>query len=262
MDYNYHTHTYRCSHATGTEEEYIKRAIENGIKYMGFSDHIPFISPKTNKSSRYRVPVEQARDYCSDIAALKEKYKDKIQINIGFESEYYSDCFESMLEDARNWGAEYLILGQHFYEPEDAHSTHVASPISSVEALEKYADSLVEAMGKSVFTYIAHPDVFNFTGDRTVYKNIMRRICIASKKFGVPLEINFLGIRDGRTYPNCDFWQIAGDEGSPVTFGFDAHTAQHAFDGESLKVAMEMVKKYNLNYIGRPNIIYISKRKP
>ena len=41
MDYNYHTHTYLCSHATGEIEDYIKTAIENGIKYMGFSEHFP-----------------------------------------------------------------------------------------------------------------------------------------------------------------------------------------------------------------------------
>ena len=45
MDYNLHTHTYRCSHATGTEREYIEAAISAGIKIMGFSDHIPFKFP-------------------------------------------------------------------------------------------------------------------------------------------------------------------------------------------------------------------------
>ena len=35
MNYNYHTHTFRCNHANGTPEEYIQRAIENGINYIG-----------------------------------------------------------------------------------------------------------------------------------------------------------------------------------------------------------------------------------
>ena len=33
MNYNYHTRTYLCRHASGTPEEYVQRAIENGIKY-------------------------------------------------------------------------------------------------------------------------------------------------------------------------------------------------------------------------------------
>ena len=40
LEYNYHTHTYRCGHAIGLDEEYVQEAIKAGIKRMGFSDHI------------------------------------------------------------------------------------------------------------------------------------------------------------------------------------------------------------------------------
>lgn len=33
---NYHTHTWRCRHADGTEREYVERAIEGGLKILGF----------------------------------------------------------------------------------------------------------------------------------------------------------------------------------------------------------------------------------
>lgn len=38
---NYHTHTTRCGHAEGTEEEYILTALRCGFKVLGFSDHAP-----------------------------------------------------------------------------------------------------------------------------------------------------------------------------------------------------------------------------
>ena len=38
---NYHTHTYRCQHAYGSEREYIEAAIRMGIAELGFSDHVP-----------------------------------------------------------------------------------------------------------------------------------------------------------------------------------------------------------------------------
>ena len=41
MHTNYHTHTYRCHHAFGTEREYIEKAIEAGFTVLGFSDHTP-----------------------------------------------------------------------------------------------------------------------------------------------------------------------------------------------------------------------------
>ena len=42
---NYHTHTWRCNHATGTEREYVENAIKGGLKILGFSDHTPMPYP-------------------------------------------------------------------------------------------------------------------------------------------------------------------------------------------------------------------------
>ena len=42
---NYHTHTYRCHHAIGKEEDYILNAIKAGYTELGFSDHAPWHYP-------------------------------------------------------------------------------------------------------------------------------------------------------------------------------------------------------------------------
>ena len=42
---NYHTHTTRCNHATGTEEEYVQSALERGLEILGFSYHTPYTFP-------------------------------------------------------------------------------------------------------------------------------------------------------------------------------------------------------------------------
>lgn len=254
MDYNYHTHTYRCGHASGTEEEYIKRAIDCGVKYMGFSDHAPLVF-SDGYESFFRVPISKVQDYFSTISALREKYKDKIDIKIGFEMEYYPNIFAEMLKTVKGYGAEYLILGEHFSDEEyPVALQHSAAPSDSVDNLKTYVDRVIEGIKTGKFTYVAHPDMINFTGDTEVYKEQMRKICIASREFCVPLEINCLGIRDKRNYPCSDFWEIAGEENSPVTFGFDAHDILNAYDGDSAIKAKEMVKKYKLNYIGRPEI--------
>ena len=67
MDYNLHTHTWRCSHATGAEEEYILRAIENGIVCMGFSDHIPFRCADGYEAVGTRIPMAQAAAYAKAV---------------------------------------------------------------------------------------------------------------------------------------------------------------------------------------------------
>lgn len=258
MTYNYHTHTYRCCHATGTDEEYIQRAIQCNVKYMGFSDHIPLMGDNGFESN-FRIPMAQAKSYVEDISKLREKYKDKIDIKIGFETEYYPEVFDKMLENAIDWGAEYLILGQHFLANEISGGTHTMLETNSAEDLKKYVSLVVSAIKTGFITYVAHPDIINFTGSNEQYKNEMEKICVASRQYNVPLEINFLGIFENRNYPKSMFWEIAGQTGAPVTFGFDAHAPERAFDSESLKIAKQMVEAYKLNYIGQPDIILLQK---
>lgn len=256
MDYNYHTHTYRCGHASGTIEDYINRSIACGIKVIGFSDHMPYVCEDGYEIS-YRVPVAQAREYVSEIASIREKYTGQIDIHIGFEMEYYPEKFEVMLDNAIQYGAEYLILGQHYNQEEHPGGVHAIHPTDSIEDLKEYVECVVEAMRTGVFTYVAHPDLINYTGDKEIYRLEMRKICTASRVYNIPLEINFLGIRDHRNYPNDIFWELAGEEKAPVTFGFDAHDVNNAFDSASLIKAVEMAKKYGLNYIGKPKLVIL-----
>lgn len=253
MNYNYHTHTKYCHHATGEVEEYIESAIKGGIKYLGFSDHIPFKFSDGYESS-YRVSEGQVGEYFSGIKELRKKYQEKIDIKIGFEMEYYAESFEKMLQKAIDFGAEYLILGQHFYSEEYPFGLPVIGATDDELNLKKYVECIIDGMKSGVFTYIAHPDMISFTGDMKLYEAKMREICIASREIDVPLEINFQGMRLNRRYPNEEFWKIAGEEKSPVTFGCDAHKPQYAFDAESLEKAKDLVEKYNLNYIGKPKL--------
>ena len=257
MDYNYHTHTPRCSHASGSAEEYIQRAIAGGIKRMGFSEHTPFKFPDGHESW-YRLPVAEISDYFEEISALREKYKDKIDIKIGFETEWYPKHIDTMLETAISAGAEYLILGHHFLDNENG--AHVFEETNSVDDLNEYTSTIITAMNSGYFSYVAHPDALNFTGDEQAYRNAAKRLCTEAKKLNLPLEINFMGIRSKRNYPCEIFWEVAGETGAPVTFGFDAHDTLSAYDETSLAIARKIVCKYNLNYIGEPKLIDVQKK--
>ena len=132
--------------------------------------------------------------------------------------------------------------------------------VDDTNGLSEYVDCVVAGIESGVFTYVAHPDIYRFLGNEDFYKKEMRRICLAAKKTNTPLEINFLGIRQKRDYPREAFWQIVGEVGAPVTFGMDAHTPEDAGDTASLSTAMNLVKKYNLNYIGAPTPILLQEQ--
>lgn len=245
---NYHTHTFRCGHAHGTEREYIERAIAGGIKILGFSDHVAFRFPDGHESG-FRMKTDTVKDYFSTLSALREEYKDKIKIYIGFEMEYYPLYFEQMYKNVSDWGAEYLILGQHFTGSEFPGGHYSGSLTEDETILENYTNDVIAGMKTGVYKYLAHPDVVNFRGDRALRENAFRRICAASAETGIPLEINFLGIRDDRHYPAADFWKIAGEEKAPVIFGMDAHESVDAWDPDSLAIAEKMIEEYGLTLV-------------
>ena len=53
IDYTYHSHTARCGHARGADEDYAKTAFEHGYKLYGFSDHefINRLNPQYNSTN-------------------------------------------------------------------------------------------------------------------------------------------------------------------------------------------------------------------
>ena len=256
MDYNYHTHTARCQHASGTERDYIEAALAAGITKIGFSEHIP-LNFADGHDTKHRLPVAEEELYFNTLRALREEYKGRAKILIGYEVEYYPLYFKEQLRRARELGAEYLLLGQHYIRNEEFYEVSTYALSDSEDDFITYVDTVIEAMETGLFTYVAHPDVFSFTGDKALYAREMRRLCEAGKRLNVPFELNFLGIRQGRRYPDERFWKIAGEVGVPVTFGFDAHDIAAAGDTASLPRAMEIVKKYGLNYIGEPVIVPI-----
>ena len=252
MDYNFHAHTYRCRHA-GTEREkaYIEAALEAGITRFGFSEHAPRYNFDGTEAG-YTLPYAQVEDYFSTVRALREEYCGKMEIYIGFEAEYYPQN-PAYTQKMISLGAEYMILGQHMIVLPNGQLHYVVSTANTDETLRIYADTVIAALYTGKFTYLAHPDVFSPRGcDPALYEWEMRRICMAAEETDTPLEINFLGIREQRFYPNPAFWKVAGAVGAPVTFGLDAHSAAAAKDRKSLVTAQEMVKAYGLRYIGAP----------
>lgn len=60
----------------------------------------------------------EAEGYAKSINSLKEKYKGKIDIKLGFELEYYPALFEKEIEFLKTFNYDYLILGQHYVDNE------------------------------------------------------------------------------------------------------------------------------------------------
>lgn len=252
MRTNLHTHTARCRHARGKETEYVEAAIEAGIQKLGFSDHTPYWFPG-EYYSRFRMYPEQLEDYVNSALACRDAYADRIDIRLGLEAEYYPAFFPELMARLKDSPVEYLLLGQHYIGNEigDHYSGWATA---DVELLRRYCNQVSDAMYTGVFTYLAHPDLVNFAGDLQTYREHARTICRASKDCGVPLELNLLGMREGRHYPNLEFWRLAAEEGCDVVLGCDAHAPEELDSTQWEQQALQIVQQLGLNRIEDPVI--------
>ena len=260
IDYCYHSHTTRCGHATGTEEEYVLSAIEHGFKVIGFTDHVffPWFSQPGMRGDFCEID-----DYIKTIRDLREKYKDKIEIYLGFECEYSplaKEYYEWLLKETK---IEYLILGQHLFFEDLSHVRWLGGHAPD-EGIQRYTDTVIEAMETGLFTYFAHPDLFvrffeNFT---PFVKSCCRRMCEKAKELDIPLEINLGGIRgmrpqkEGRLmYPCEEFFSIVSEIGNKVIIGVDAHAPEDYDPNVSdFAYAEHLINKFKLNAITRLDI--------
>ena len=211
---NYHAHTFRCQHANGTEREYIEAAIDMGIETFGFSDHIP-CPFQDGFVSNIRMTMDQAGEYVGCIRKLAEEYKDDIKIYVGFEAEYIPEFYPQQMAMFRSLGCDYMIMGQHFFKSEQD-GPYTGTPTNDESRIREYVDIVISGMETGSYLYLAHPDIINYQGMDSVYDWEMTRLCRRMKELQIPLEVNVLGMAEGKQYPADRFWKVAGEVGNDV----------------------------------------------
>ncbi len=251
-NYNYHSHTKRCGHAIGEDEEYVIEAIKNGYKYMGFSDHAPYAN---DNSPKERMKKEELKSYIQSVKELQKKYKNEIEIRIGLECEYYEKQLDEILEYREMF--DYIILGQHepglyevgFYDA------------NTDEDVIKYGNLIRKACEKGIPDIIAHPDLFMFSKPvwTKACEDATHMICQSASKYHIPLEVNLNGIRYGKrqigneyryTYPYRKFWEIAQTYPIDVVYGLDAHDPKKYEDKKCYEIIHdEVIHDLDLHFL-------------
>jgi histidinol-phosphatase (PHP family) len=254
---NYHTHTKRCGHATGEDEDYVLEALGHGYRYLGFSDHamLPgFSEPYT------RGDYSLFEDYCDSINALKKKYEDRMTIYLGIEAEAFPCYYPFFKELLANGVLDYMILGNHKAMSDDHEIYARFSHITSASQLYLYRDLAISAISSGMYSIFAHPDYFmanieNFDSDCKKVSKSLIETCMA---YNVPLEVNVAGIRNGLRnvgktsrwiYPTDDFFNLVSRYGAKCILGMDAHGPDQLADDAADFAAADFIRRHNLNVI-------------
>lgn len=241
---NFHTHTPRCNHAVGTEQEYIAQAKLAGLTELGFSDHTPYLFPQSYYS-HFRMKPEELAGYVASLKSLREENRSWLTMHIGVEAEYYPKFFDATVDFLRENGIEYMLLGQHFTGSE-LDGTYTYQPTDDTALLEQYVRQSITAMETGLYTYFAHPDVIYYTGSRESYRQWMHTLVREAKNCGLPLEFNLLGFKSGRNYPNNAFLELVAQENMPMILGCDAHEPEALNTPEAEQKARALLDSFGI----------------
>ena len=237
MKIDLHNHTTRCNHATGMINQYIERAIDLGIDVYGFSEHAPM-----DFDEEYRVSFEDMGAYEADVLAARERYRDRIDIRLGYEVDWLPGHMDDRVLDA---DVDYLIGSVHFLEKWGFDNPEFIGEWKARDIDTVWQDyfTAVQAMAESgLFDIVGHLDLIKLFKHlpATDIRTLARPALEAIARSGMVLEINTAGLRKPVTemYPSRALLEEAFALRIPITFGSDAHALEHVGAGGDLAISL------------------------
>ena len=243
MKTNFHTHTYRCGHAVGTERDYVRCAAEAGFELLGMSDHTPW--PDSNGVG---MKPEELGDYVAELRALKAEYAGKLDLKIGLECEYNAAHIHWLRDQIAEHGLDYIIMGSHFGA---VHGERIwFGAVTDQAGLKAYRDCTIAGLETGMYAYLAHPELClrAYPQWDDAAADACRALARACRELNVPVEYNLEGVRASRKgnhpgicYPNRHFWDIAAEEGCTAIIGYDAHIPETLLDESDWQIARRLI---------------------
>lgn len=240
MKCNFHTHTNYCD-GKDSPEELVKAALQKGFFALGFSSH-----SYTDMDKSFAMSASQAQNYRAEIAALKEKYRGKIELYCGIEQDYFSDeptdCYDYVI------GSVHYVLKNGEFIAVDDTAEIVKNAVDRLyggdfDALaEDYFALVAKVAEKTGADIIGHFDLVSKYSEKNGYGETPRFLVAAERAVkalipcGLPFEINTGAMARGVRsvpYPSPEILKIIKKHGGEIMLSSDCHDKNYldfAFD--------------------------------
>jgi histidinol-phosphatase (PHP family) len=229
---DYHWHTPLCQHAAGPMEAYVERAIELGLREVGFSCHNPLPS---GLGANVRMREAELEYYVSRVRELQFHYRGRIEILLGLEMDYVPHCVDYLTNQVRRYPWDYIIGSIHYLDPGcqlGAWSRHL--PFAAEEQYRRYFSLMRQLARSGLCDIIGHLDVPKRSGRHLpgTAEEDLERTLQEIKRTNVAMEINTSGHRhadlsEPGPYPAWPIVKRALELGIPLVVNSDAHSPDH-----------------------------------
>ena len=243
---SYHVHTNFCD-GNNPPEEMLKAAIEAGMTDIGFSAHAAW-----PVATEWHMPVPRYADYSTEITRLKNAYKGKITVKLGFEADWIAGVSAPDSAYYGQFKPDYLIGSVHFvptdakdrlaaFWPVDAPSPDVRAGIDRCfdgdgrRAVKAYWSTIRDMVSSCDFDIVGHldlprkrnGDLHFFDESESWYRRELKATVKAIAKAGKIVELNTGAIARkamDAIYPSDELLSMLRKAGVPVTLDSDSHS--------------------------------------
>ncbi|KAK3686997.1 hypothetical protein LTR37_019249 [Vermiconidia calcicola] len=246
MPFSHHSHSGQfCGHATNTLEEVVRDAIRKGMTTFCMTEHIHRerldFYPREEEDHTPETLEMLYDDFYHEARRLQKAHADKIQLFVGFESEWIRDSSLGSIQRLLEQYPVDLFVGSvhHVYTVPIDYDTplyHKARDIGGGTDEQIFADyfdaqySMLQALKPPV---VGHFDLIRLKSDdpdksfRTwpnVWEKLMRNLAFIAKYGGV-LELNSSSLRKGMSeaYPQVKICKEFVAMGGRFTLSDDSH---------------------------------------
>jgi histidinol-phosphatase (PHP family) len=231
-----------CGHAKGQLAGVVQAALDAGFTTYGLSEHAPrFLAEHLYPEERHLTPAalrETFRNYVARALELRQKYEDRLELLIGFETEALpvADWPEKMVMLRQSAPFDYIVgsvhsIGDTWIDLDSATTARAAEACGGYEPLRcAYFDRLAELVQTLKPEIVGHVDLvrrfeapdFRFSSPSMQHAERVLEAALAS---GSALEVNAAPFRRGfgPVYPGPQLLARAYALGVPVTLGDDSH---------------------------------------
>ncbi|MCA1645066.1 MAG: histidinol-phosphatase HisJ family protein [Chloroflexi bacterium] len=228
---DYHVHTARCGHATGSMARYVEHAIEVGLTELGFSDHLfMYWLPPERRDAELGMAEWEHEFYIEDVERCRQQYARDITVRLAIEADFIPGHEAELERILRRHDWDYVIGSVHFVDDWGFDDARYLSGFDAwdIDALyARYFELVGGSAETGLFDTIGHADLVKKFGHRPTRDQTAAYARLAARfaQAGVAVELNTAGLRKpvGEMYPHPDLLRACGAAGVPTTLGSDAH---------------------------------------
>ncbi|CAG7645247.1 histidinol-phosphatase [Paenibacillus allorhizosphaerae] len=238
MKFDLHTHHDRCGHAESGIRDYIEAALGAGMNVIGISDHSPYFeSTEDHPNPRTAMAKSEFPRYIAEVLRLKEEYKDRIEVLLGLETDYFPEHMELHRKVYSQYPFDYIIGSVHWsggIKIFDRKRWKGLTPEQITEHKDQYLDLIRQSAECGMFDVIGHMDALkaNYPSLSQVPSKVLDEVLKVIAERRIAIEVNTSGKTKecGGWYPADDILERALYYGVGITFGSDAHRPDRVGD--------------------------------